>query len=37
VNVMLYDRLAKMPASDSYETLIRESRDTNNLTKVKNR
>ncbi|MFT6437211.1 MAG: tRNA(Leu) C34 or U34 (ribose-2'-O)-methylase TrmL [Candidatus Azotimanducaceae bacterium] len=37
VNVMLYDRLAKMPASDSYETLIRESRDTNNLTKVKKR
>jgi len=35
VNVMLYDRLAKMPASDCYEALIRESRDTNNQTKVK--
>jgi len=35
VNVLLYDRLAKMPASDSYEALIRESRDTNNLTKMK--
>lgn len=37
VNVMLYDRLSKMPASDCYEALIRESRDTNNLTKVKNK
>jgi tRNA(Leu) C34 or U34 (ribose-2'-O)-methylase TrmL len=37
VNVMLYDRLAKMPASDCYKALIRESRDTNNHTKVKNR
>jgi tRNA(Leu) C34 or U34 (ribose-2'-O)-methylase TrmL len=37
VNVLLYDRLAKMPANDCYEALIRESRDTNNLTKVKRR
>jgi len=35
VNVMLYDRLAKMPASDCYTTLIRESRDANNRAKVK--
>jgi tRNA(Leu) C34 or U34 (ribose-2'-O)-methylase TrmL len=37
VNVLLYDRLAKMPANDCYEALIRESRDTNNLTKLKRR
>jgi len=37
VNVLLYDRLAKMPASDCYEALIRDSRDTNNRTKVKHR
>jgi tRNA(Leu) C34 or U34 (ribose-2'-O)-methylase TrmL len=35
VNVMLYDRLAKMPASDCYKTLIRESRDANNSAKMK--
>ena len=34
VNVLLYDRLAKMPESDCYESLIRESRDTNNRTKL---
>jgi tRNA(Leu) C34 or U34 (ribose-2'-O)-methylase TrmL len=37
VNVMLYDRLAKSPVSDCYKALIRESRDANNRTKVKNR
>jgi tRNA(Leu) C34 or U34 (ribose-2'-O)-methylase TrmL len=37
VNVLLYDRLAKMPASDCYDALIRDSRDTNNLTKVKHK
>ena len=37
VNVMLYDRLAKMPASDCYKTLIRESRDANNHAKVKDK
>ncbi|MFT4520192.1 MAG: tRNA(Leu) C34 or U34 (ribose-2'-O)-methylase TrmL [Halioglobus sp.] len=37
VNVMLYDRQAKMPASDCYKTLIRESRDANNHAKVKNK
>lgn len=37
VNVLLYDRLAKMPASDSYTELIRESRDANNRSKVKKR
>ena len=37
VNVLLYDRLSKMPGSNSYESLIRESRDTNNRTKVKTR
>ncbi|MFT4676877.1 MAG: tRNA(Leu) C34 or U34 (ribose-2'-O)-methylase TrmL [Candidatus Azotimanducaceae bacterium] len=37
VNVLLYDRLSKMPVNDCYEALIRESRDTNNQTKVKNR
>ncbi|MEH6517476.1 MAG: RNA methyltransferase [Halioglobus sp.] len=36
VNVMLYDRLAKLPASACYKSLIRESRDTNNRAKVKN-
>ncbi|MEH6587135.1 MAG: RNA methyltransferase [Halioglobus sp.] len=36
VNVLLYDRLAKMPASDCYKTLINESRDTNNRVKLKN-
>jgi len=35
VNVVLYDRLAKMPASDCYENLIRESRDGNNRAKLK--
>ncbi len=35
VNVMLYDRLAKLPASDCYNSLIRESRDANNSAKVK--
>lgn len=35
VNVLLYDRLAKMPASDCYTELIRESRDANNRAKVK--
>ncbi|MFT4825469.1 MAG: tRNA(Leu) C34 or U34 (ribose-2'-O)-methylase TrmL [Halioglobus sp.] len=34
VNVLLYDRLAKMPASNCYEALIRESRDANNRVKV---
>lgn len=37
VNVLLYDRLAKMPVSDCYKGLIRESRDANNRVKVKNR
>jgi tRNA(Leu) C34 or U34 (ribose-2'-O)-methylase TrmL len=37
VNVVLYDRLAKMPASDCYKALIRESRDANNRAKVKTR
>ncbi|MEH6591619.1 MAG: RNA methyltransferase [Halioglobus sp.] len=37
VNVMLYDRLSKMPVSDCYESLIRESRDANNRAKVKTR
>jgi tRNA(Leu) C34 or U34 (ribose-2'-O)-methylase TrmL len=37
VNVVLYDRLSKLPASDCYKTLIRESRDANNRAKVKNR
>ncbi|MFT6052271.1 MAG: tRNA(Leu) C34 or U34 (ribose-2'-O)-methylase TrmL [Halioglobus sp.] len=37
VNVLLYDRLAKIPASNCYQALIRESRDTNNRAKVKNR
>jgi tRNA(Leu) C34 or U34 (ribose-2'-O)-methylase TrmL len=37
VNVILYDRLAKLPESDCYKELIRESRDTNNRAKVKNR
>ena len=36
VNVLLYDRLAKMPVNDCYNTLIRESRDANNRAKVKN-
>ncbi|MEH6569042.1 MAG: RNA methyltransferase [Halioglobus sp.] len=36
VNVILYDRLAKMPVSDCYKALIRESRDANNRAKVKN-
>lgn len=36
VNVLLYDRMAKMRASNCYEALIRESRDTNNRAKVKN-
>lgn len=35
VNVLLYDRLAKMPQSDCYKALIRESRDANNRAKVK--
>jgi tRNA(Leu) C34 or U34 (ribose-2'-O)-methylase TrmL len=37
VNVVLYDRLAKMPASNCYKALIRESRDGNNRAKVKTR
>lgn len=37
VNVMLYDRLAKMPASDCYNSLICESRDANNHAKVKDK
>lgn len=37
VNVVLYDRLAKMPASDCYKALIRDSRDGNNRAKVKKR
>lgn len=37
VNVILYDRLSKMPASDCYKALIRESRDANNRAKVKGR
>lgn len=37
VNVVLYDRLAKMPASDCYQALILESRDANNRSRVKNR
>lgn len=36
VNVLLYDRLAKMPARDCYKTLIHDSRDTNNRVKLKN-
>ena len=35
VNVMLYDRLAKMPGRDCYKALIRKSRDANNHAKVK--
>jgi len=35
VNVLLYDRLAKKPASDCYTDLIRGSRDANNHAKVK--
>lgn len=35
VNVLLYDRLAKLPVSDCYASLIRESRDANNRAKVK--
>ncbi|CAA0081647.1 tRNA (cytidine(34)-2'-O)-methyltransferase [Halioglobus japonicus] len=35
VNVLLYDRLSKMPADDCYKTLIRDSRDVNNRAKVK--
>ena len=37
VNVLLYDRLAKLPRSDCYNELIRESRDANNRAKVKSR
>lgn len=37
VNVMLYDRLSKKPASNCYKALIRESRDVNNRAKVKNK
>ncbi|MFT6288444.1 MAG: tRNA(Leu) C34 or U34 (ribose-2'-O)-methylase TrmL [Alcanivorax sp.] len=37
VNVLLYDRLSKLPVGDCYKTLIRESRDRNNRAKVKNR
>jgi tRNA(Leu) C34 or U34 (ribose-2'-O)-methylase TrmL len=33
-NVLLYDRLAKLPVSDCYKALIRESRDANNRAKV---
>lgn len=37
VNVVLYDRQAKLSGDNCYEALIRESRDANNRTKVKNR
>jgi len=37
VNVVLYDRLAKLPADDCYKALIRDSRDANNRVKLKNR
>ncbi|MEH6465479.1 MAG: RNA methyltransferase [Shewanella psychromarinicola] len=35
VNVLLYDRLAKMTQMDAGDELIRQSRDNNNRTKVK--
>lgn len=35
VNVLLYDRLAKLPGKDCYNALIRDSRDANNRAKVK--
>lgn len=35
VNVLLYDRLAKLRLTDFSDTLIKQSRDTNNNVKVK--
>jgi tRNA(Leu) C34 or U34 (ribose-2'-O)-methylase TrmL len=35
VNVILYDRLAKMPKRECYAALIRDSRDANNRSKIK--
>ena len=35
VNVLLYDRTAKMPAADSNNAIIRASRDKNNRARIK--